>query len=79
MLKIVPKLKRYLWQKLKLEKAQNLSRTTTKKQIGSSILEVGTTTVVINNHMAIIQVQIRKNTIEDVLLNGGSRINIITK
>jgi hypothetical protein len=79
LLKIVPKLKRYLWQKLKLEKAQNLSRTTTKKQIGSSILEVGTTTVVINNHMAIIQVQIRKNTIEDVLLNGGSRINIITK
>ncbi len=29
--------------------------------------------------MAIIQVQIGKNTIEDVLLDGGSRINIITK
>jgi hypothetical protein len=29
--------------------------------------------------MAIIQVQIGKNTIEDVLLNGGSRVNIITK
>jgi hypothetical protein len=29
--------------------------------------------------MVIIQVQIGKNTIEDVLLSGGSRINIITK
>jgi hypothetical protein len=29
--------------------------------------------------MAIIQVQIGKNTIEDVLLDGGSGINIITK
>ncbi len=29
--------------------------------------------------MAIIQVQIRKNTIEDVLLDGGYGINIITK
>jgi hypothetical protein len=29
--------------------------------------------------MATIQVQIGKNTIEDVLLNGGSGINIITE
>jgi hypothetical protein len=29
--------------------------------------------------MAVIQVQIRKNTLKDVLLNGGFRINIITK
>jgi hypothetical protein len=35
------------------------------------------TMVVIDNHMAIIQVQIGKNTIEDVLLNGGSRVIII--
>jgi hypothetical protein len=35
--------------------------------------------IAIDNHMAIIQVQIGKNTIEDVLLDGGSRINIITK
>jgi len=27
--------------------------------------------------MTVIQVQIKKNTIEDVLLDGGSRINII--
>jgi len=29
--------------------------------------------------MAIIEVQIRKNTIEDVLLDGGFGVNIITK
>jgi hypothetical protein len=29
--------------------------------------------------MVVIQVQIGKNTIEDVLLRGGSRVNIITK
>jgi hypothetical protein len=39
---------------------------------------VNTTTITINNHMAIIQVQIGKNTIEDVLLDGGYGVNIIT-
>jgi len=54
--KITPKFKKYLWQKLKLEKIQTVSRTTIEKQVGSSILKVGTTIVTINNHMAIIQV-----------------------
>jgi hypothetical protein len=42
-------------------------------------LKVGTTTVAIDNHMVVIQVQIGKNTIEDVLLDGGSRVNIVTE
>jgi hypothetical protein len=29
--------------------------------------------------MAVVQIQIGKNTIEDVLLDGSSRVNIITK
>jgi hypothetical protein len=56
LLKITPKLKGYLWQKLKSNKTQNLSRTTTDKQVGFSLLEVGTIVVSIDNHMAIIQV-----------------------
>jgi len=48
-------------------------------QVGFSALEVGTTTIAIDNHMAIIQIQIGKNIIKDVLLNGGSGVNIITK
>ncbi len=35
--------------------------------------------VAIYNHMVVIQVQIGKNIIEDVLLDGGSGVNIITK
>jgi hypothetical protein len=79
LLKIVLELKRYFWHKLKLEKIQNVNKTTTNKQVGSLVLEVGTTNATIDNHVAIIQVEIGKNTIEDVLLDEGSGINIITK
>jgi hypothetical protein len=79
LLEIVHELKRYLWQKLKPKKIQNVSRATIDKQVGCSILKVGTFVVAIYNHMAVIQVQIGKNTMEDVLLDGGSRVNIITK
>jgi hypothetical protein len=41
---------------LKLETTQNLSRTTTKKQFGFSISKVGTTTITIDTHMAVIQI-----------------------
>jgi hypothetical protein len=54
--KITPKLKRYILQKLKLEKTQNLSRTTKDKQVSFSVLKVGTTIVTIDNHMVVIQV-----------------------
>jgi hypothetical protein len=56
LLKIAPKLKRYIWQKLKPKKIQNLSRTTINKQVSLSILEVGIVIVTINNHMVVIQV-----------------------
>jgi hypothetical protein len=75
--KITLELKKYLWQKLKLDKVQNLGRATTNKQVGSLVPKVGTTTIAIDNHMTIIQIHIGKNTIDDVLLDGGSRINII--
>jgi hypothetical protein len=77
LLKITFELKRYLSQKLKLEKTQNVSKATTNKHVDSSVPKVATTCVAVNNHIAIIQVQIGKNTIEDVLLDGGSKINII--
>jgi len=63
----------------KTKKIQNLSKTTIEKQVGLLIPKVGTSTIAIDNHMVIIQVQIKKNTIEDASLNGGSRINIIIK
>ncbi len=75
--KIVLKFKQYLWQKLKLKKTQNVSKTTIDKQVGFSIPKVGTTVVAIDNCMVVIQIQIGKN--EDVLLDEGSGINIIIK
>ncbi len=56
LLKIALKLKRYFWQKLKLEKSQNVSKATTEKQVGYLIPKVGTVIVALDNHMAIIQV-----------------------
>ncbi len=58
-----------------------MKRATIDKQVKLSFLitKVGIIVVTINNHMAIIKLQIGKNTIEDVLLDGGSGINIITK
>ncbi len=79
LLKIAPKLKRYLWQKLKPKKIQNLGKATINKQISFSRLEVRIVIVAINNHMAAIQVQIKQNIVEDVLLDGGCGVNIITK
>jgi hypothetical protein len=43
------------------------------------IHDIGTTIVAIENHMVGIQVQIGKNTSDDVFLDGGCRVNIITK
>ncbi len=54
-------------------------RATKEKQVSFLIPKVGTIIVIIDNHMVVIQVQIRKNTIEDMLLDGGFGINIITK
>ncbi len=78
LLKTIPEPKIYLWQKLKLEKTQNVSKATIKKQVGFSIPKVGTTVVVIDTHIAVIQIQIGKNIIEDVLLDGGFGVNIST-
>jgi hypothetical protein len=64
---------------LKLKKIQNVSKTTIHKQVSSLIPKVGTTIVAIDNHITIIQVQIGKNTIEDVFLDGGFGVNIITE
>jgi len=79
LIKITLKLKRYLWQKLKPKKTQNVNKTTTKKQVGSLVLEVRTIVGTIDSHMVVIPIQIGKNIIEDVLLNGGYGVNIIAK
>jgi hypothetical protein len=39
--------------------------------------EINIATIEVNNQMAIIQVQVGKNIIEDVLIDGGVNVNII--
>ncbi len=57
--------------KLLLENTSNIANGVT--------METCFAIVAINNHMTVIHVHVHKNTIKDILLDGGSRINIITK
>jgi len=41
-------------------------------------VKLDTTTINVDNQMAIIQVQVGKNIVEDVLIDGGASVNIIT-
>jgi hypothetical protein len=41
--------------------------------------ELDTTIAEVDNQMAVIQVQVGKNIVEDVLIDGGANVNIITK
>ncbi len=75
--KIALKFKRYLWQKLKLEKTQNLNKATTQKQVNYLVPKLGTIALVMDNHVVVIQVHIGKNTSKDVLLDGGFGVHHI--
>jgi len=73
LLKMAIELKKYLWQKMKLNKSYCVTKIVFFKTIPFIVLEVVITAIVIDNHMAIIQV------VEVVLLDGGYGINIIIK
>jgi hypothetical protein len=44
-----------------------------------ALLESIVASIAIDHQMAVIQVQLGKNFIEDILIDGGFRINVITK
>ncbi len=44
-----------------------------------SHFEVDTIVIKANNHMVVIHIQVGKNNFEDVLLDGGTSVNIITE
>jgi hypothetical protein len=71
-----------MWQKSKLEKPNITIKVRLEPNVAAMIkshFEVNTIIIKVNNHMAIIQVQVGKNTIEDVLLNRRTSVNIIIK
>jgi hypothetical protein len=64
LLQVIPDIKRYIFNSIPLK---------------PNLPEPIVTSVAIYHQMAVIHVQIRKNFIEYVLLDGGSKVNIITK
>ncbi len=63
---------------MKINKPQMNINVVNEKVTTSVVPNINTTIVAINNHMVVIQVQSDKNTIDDVFLDGGFGINVIT-
>jgi len=82
LLKVALNLNKYMWHKLQLEKPNIDTKVILKLSVAIMIekhSKINTVAIKVNNQMVIIQVQVGKNTIEDVLLNGGASVNIITQ
>jgi len=62
---------------MKIDKPHMNTRAVNEKTTMSIVPNISITTMAINNHMAIVQVQIDINTIDDVFLDGGLGVNII--
>jgi hypothetical protein len=75
--KIAPNFKKYVWPRLKLDKPWEPTKPTTDKTPTFVVLNISTRLVAIDNHMIVIQVQIGKNIINDVLLNGQNHLKTI--
>jgi len=67
-----------MWQKQKPEKPN--IKVISKHSVAIVVethFEKDTTTIEVDNQMAIIQIQVKKNFVEDILLGGGVSVNII--
>ncbi len=60
-----------MWHKLNVNKPQINIRLVNEKATTYVVLNIGTTTIAIKNHMVVIQVQIGKNTIDNVFFGWG--------
>jgi hypothetical protein len=82
LLKITPNLKKYMWQKLKPKKSNIIIKMILEPSVATMIekqSKINIIVIKVDNQMAIIQVQVGKNTIEDIMLDGGANVNIITE
>jgi hypothetical protein len=69
-----------MWQKLKTEKPNIDSNMISKPNVATMVethFEVNTIATKVDNQMAIIQVQVGKNIIEDILIDGRVNVNFI--
>ncbi len=68
-----------MWQKLKPKKCNIIIKMIPEPSVATMTethSEVDTITIKVDNQMTIIQIQVGKNIIEDVLLDGGTSVNI---
>jgi hypothetical protein len=79
---MAPYFKKYIWKNLKQKKLNITSKMISKPSVATVVgthFEVNTTSIEVDNQMAIIQVLIMKNIVEDILKDGGVNVNIIIK
>ncbi len=77
---IVENITKYMWQKLKVEKPNILTKQILKPTVAIVVetqSELHTVAIEVNNQMVVIQVQMGKNIVEDVLIDGKASVNII--
>jgi hypothetical protein len=71
-----------MWKKLKLEKSNITIKQILEPNVAIVVethVELDTIAIEVDNQMVAIQVQVGKNIVEDVLIDGGTSVNIITK
>ncbi len=69
-----------MWQIFKLKKPNMATKDISKPSVAIVVethFELDITTIEVDNQMAVIQVQVGKNIVEDVLIDGGTSVNII--
>jgi hypothetical protein len=67
-----------MWQKLKLEKPNITIKVISKLNVATmtkSRFEINTIVIKVDNQMVVIQVQVRKNIVEDILFDGGVSVS----
>jgi len=82
LLKIEPNLKKNMWQKLKPKKPNITTQVIPKSNVAIVVethSKLDIATIKVDNQMAIIQIQVGKNIVEDVMIDGGASVNIIIK
>jgi hypothetical protein len=71
-----------MWQKLKPKEYNIITKVISKPNVATMIethSEVDTTTIEVDNYVVIIQIQVGKYIVEDVLLDGRTCVNIIAE
>ncbi len=80
LLKIAPNLKKYMWQKLKQKKPNIITKVILEPIVAIVVdthSKVDIVATKVDDQMSVIQMEVGKNIVEDVLINGGASVNNI--